>query len=620
VSIGIGIGLGVGVLSSMGATESAYLLRDTFASGSVAAGTRNADVGSETITDGSTNLSINTTQARLIVADGTTTWGDPRVEWSGDYATFGALGALIRLTGAAVTGPAIYLHSASNPTPTSAGIGASFVTPQLALVGGSATYFLSNGATRIRSIDYLFVIVKRAGGGAIVGVSGGVYGVFPLITPLWIVDTDSITTAYAGLTNNDGAWRAKSLSIVKSSVLPAALTTRYGATAAADTFTRANGNLVGSSTEVGGLTWAAPSGTPTIASNVVATGTGEVRAYVTLAALPRIVEVTVNAGASGNIWAAVFTRFDSTNQNFIMLRVEKTAWRLEQRTGASGGTSTILAQGAYTAVNGGTYRLRILDDGANLRAYINDHEVNASTSIATTFNNDKFGVGFTRASSADGSSTFDNFAAWPATITVPSELGPFTTVPVGTGAATITDAFTAADGTALSTYNAAWSTFGSGSWQINSNKARISAAATSGYAVRETSLTDHEAAVTIALPANPVSGDWFCGPIVRCVDSSNYVMARYLYQSNSPEVEITETVAGVSSIIGFVNLGAGNLAGSSTHTLKLAIKGQEVAAYHDGELVCQAYATGATGTKAGMGIDATASGQPTFDDFTVKAT
>jgi hypothetical protein len=97
-------------------------------------------------------------------------------------------------------------------------------------------------------------------------------------------------------------------------------------------------------------------------------------------------------------------------------------------------------------------------------------------------------------------------------------------------------------------------------------------------------------------------------------------MARYLYQSNSPEVEITETVAGVSSIIGFVNLGAGNLAGSSTHTLKLAIKGQEVAAYHDGELVCQAYATGATGTKAGMGIDATASGQPTFDDFTVKAT
>lgn len=605
-------------------TARIHNLSDLFRGGAVAVGTRQAvpGPGRETIIDSGGNLAIDATQQRLAVAGGTAAWNDPSLWATFDATTFGAAAVLVRLAGASNAGPALILHSAANANPTSAGMGLHFETPQWSPAGGSASYLVSKPDTRVRAIDYMLIVVRRAGGGAIVAISGGVYGVFPSATLVWLYDSDSIAaTAYVGLTNNAGAWRAKQLRDAQLSHLPAALTTRYGMAAAADTFTRADASLSGSSTEVGALTWAIfGSGGANIVSNKATTITAQwTVATVPLATVPNIIEVSVTTPASGAIWAGVVFRGDNSTNNCLIFRLEAAVWRLEKRTGASGGTGTTINQSAFSTAFSTTYRLRVIDYGTSMRLFIDGVEAQIGGVSDTTLNTQTH-CGFTRAATADNGSTFDNFAAYGA-ITLPTELGPFTAPPVGTGAATITDTFTGTDGTALATYNAAYTTFSSGSWQINSNKARMTAAATQGYAVRDTGLNDHEVSVDITLPAAPggSSPDWFIGVVARCADASNFVFARYLYQSNSPEVEVFQTVAGVATLMAFVNLGTSNLLGGTTHTLRVAVKGREVAAYHDGELVAQGFTDVTSGTKAGFGVDANTTGQPTFDNLSIKA-
>lgn len=604
----------------------AYLLRDLFTGGSVAVGTRTATPGpgSGTIIDSGGNLSIDTAQSRLIVAGGSGTWDDPSDWYPLDGATFGAVVTIIRITGVGDDGPALILHSAANVAPTAAGMGVWFDFPQFA--PDTATEYISKPATRVRSIDYMLIVVKRAGGGAIALLCGGIYGAFPNGTPAWIYDSDSIgATAYVGLTSKASAWRSSNLTVITANTLTAELLARYGVATAADTFTRANGALSGSSTEVGSLTWANSLNSFTIASNAaIGQASVESRAYVIPATQPRIIEATITTPSSGSVWAAIMFRFRASDQNFLMFRLESAKWILEQRTGAAGGTSTTVVQSGFTPSASTAYRMRVLDYGTHVRTFINDTETSLG-GVATTFNNTETGVGITQARQIDNGSTIDNFAAWPQTITLPPALGPFPTPPIGIGAALSTDAFTAADGTAITTYDAAFSTTGSGTWQINSNKARMTAAAATGYAHRDSGMTDMAVSCDVTLPstagAYPSSpfDDWFCGVMARWTDASNYLIARYLYQSDSPEVEVWQQVAGAGTLLCFVNLGAGALALGSTHALTLVAVGPEVAAYHDGELVAQGYTTLLSGTRAGIGVEAPAAGQPSFDNLVIKA-
>jgi hypothetical protein len=75
-------------------------------------------------------------------------------------------------------------------------------------------------------------------------------------------------------------------------------------------------------------------------------------------------------------------------------------------------------------------------------------------------------------------------------------------------------------------------------------------------------------------------------------------------------------------LIGFVNLGSGNLTAGSSHTMKVACFGNEVGVYHDGEHVLRARTQLTSGTYVGIGTDpdSTASGVTAFDNFTVKST
>jgi hypothetical protein len=185
------------------------------------------------------------------------------------------------------------------------------------------------------------------------------------------------------------------------------------------------------------------------------------------------------------------------------------------------------------------------------------------------------------------------------------------------------DAFTAPDGTALTAHNPAWAT-GARPWEIQSGRAQIKLADpattdTAGIATVATGGGDHEVAARITLPGTtprwPV--DWFCGLYARYLDGANLVHARYLYQDDSPEVELWEIAAGVARRMSFVNLGRGALPPGSTHTLRLQTRGGQVLVFHDDQQVLQGGAK-SRGTRVGMGASGNpgfGSGQAQWDDF-----
>jgi hypothetical protein len=242
-------------------------------------------------------------------------------------------------------------------------------------------------------------------------------------------------------------------------------------------------------------------------------------------------------------------------------------------------------------------------------------QANSTTGVANTY----AGI-----SSEAGTSTFSEMAAYPASATLPAAFGPPAEVPAGKGSALTTDAFTAADGTALATYSASW-TAHAGTWEVNTNRARMTAVG-NGYATRSTGAAgvDHEVRADILTPNTTPTypTDWYAGVFARYTDASNYVHARFLYQTNSPEVEVWQKNAGVATLIGYINLGTGNLAPNTTRNLRLAVQGAQVAAFLDGECVVQAVTTVLTGTRAGIGVDdsGTKSGQPAFDNVEVRTT
>jgi hypothetical protein len=129
------------------------------------------------------------------------------------------------------------------------------------------------------------------------------------------------------------------------------------------------------------------------------------------------------------------------------------------------------------------------------------------------------------------------------------------------------------------------------------------------------------AEATILLPSAPVLSET-SGVVVRASGPGNYIHARFLWQGGSPEIEIWETVAGVSRIINAVQLrGRYNL--GEEHNLRLAIVGREVAAYLDGDLVLQATIseeahTRLNGTQAGLIQDDIGTGGSIFLDFQAR--
>ncbi len=605
----------------LGAGARATLLRDDFV-GSYAAGAVNgtiatdkanvravADSGGQIVTS---SLALRQV-GRLNIGTGSAVWNDPALSYVASWArgTIGALTAILRLGGTSNTvGP--YLNAAQFPAaPGTNGHGLYYLYSdnQWEAFTPSGTVRLWKYTTPRQNIDYMLVVVPRPGGGAYHFISGGQFGTWPTATLLYVGDVGVSTPLYAGAAAYAVGGAFDYLQLTAAADLPAAWTDGWGLALAADTFTRVDGDLNGSTTEVGGKTWQVANGSAAIVSGqVVITAASWGTCVADAGTVPHIIECTVTTPAAGGYAFAVYFRSNADLSSSAYAYFYPTVFLIQV-------AGTTIYQTACNLSNGTTYKVRVFDFGTHIEVYLDNASMTSNSPRISSALNTQTVCGF---GSNNQAHFFDDFVCWPGTVALPVKLGTFPTVPAGIGAATVTDAFTGTDGTRLATHDAAWIDV-SDNWEIRSGKAQIITTDTAGVAVREAGTSNHEVSASITLPAYPgVEQEWHCGLVARYVDASNHLFARFIYQGGASEIEAWEYVGGVASGLFFVQLENALLAGT-THILALACQGTEYAVYLDG-LLREQGSIAVQGTKVGMMVDITSDGQPTWDDFAVKAT
>jgi hypothetical protein len=546
----------------------------------------------------------------LRILGGSNTWGDPRLV-HGPHPRNGLTGlaavvGVFRHTNAPGDGPGLTIEdtaAAQDPIPN--GIARSYPAfPPRYYAGAFVTdRYIPYSNT------YLHAIFRRPGGGYLMVVSGNQFGTWPQARIAGLsVASDDPANVYVHLTAKEilgGGTLVDRVSLHDAADVPSGALTRFGLAHFGDTFTR---GTLGTTAEEGGAVYTL-TGTPGITSNrlSVSTAWDGIR-VISLPSRVGLFQVKVVTGAANNGVSILF-RYGSSWLEFY---ADTTLCGIYN--GADG--SPLTQTGAYHLNASSTHVLSLYDDGAGVRAYIDQQDVTGY--VATVLNAANTGI----AVYLNTGSTVDEWGAWPETITLPEALGPFPSAPIATAAPVVSDSFTGTAGTALTTYSSAWETTG-GSWVLNAGGASLAAAAQTGTATRSTGSAGSNHAVSAAItlpnttPAYAVA-DWYAGVVARYA-GSNYIYARYLRQDGSNEVEVWEQYNGVSTLIGYVNLG-NVLAPGSTHTLTLAVRGGEVAAYHDGELVVQAATSHLTGTRAGIAVlDTNPNGRPVWDDFSIRA-
>jgi len=596
-----------------------YIVRDDFtdtlAAGNVNDTAATPGPGTRDVTDSADKLAL-TSNDYLSITAGTGAWNDPVIAY--DEPLTRGEGALLSVQRYRVNsqGSGVFLNPAAKPAaPGTGGYGYQLDATAGGLygaIGGSNRVIRSVEYTGKNNADHLAVIVPKPTGAYVLLAASHLHG-RDKARLLWVDEAGTDATLYAGLagytSGTQGEVYSKSIRIVPARNLPRHWLTQWGLATAYDEFTRADG-AIGTSTS--GHVWTNIRGTFEIAGNKVKpTVTGWSVAAIETGRSDGWFEIDFTLSASG--WqGVVFRAVDDENYWAFVYRVSTNIAQLYKwiNNTATGVTNTPMSLTAGT-----THRLRVLAHGTRINCYIDD------TYCVTTTSSDLQTATIAGVTSFnDITATGDNFAVWPLTVDLPYALEFPVAAPEGKGAALQTDTFTDTDGTALATHNALW-TVGAGTWEVQGNKAQQTAADAVGHVVMDAGTSDHEAEVTITMPADtPTTGDWFPTVLVRYTDANNYVFGRLLYQSNSPEIEIFERVGGVTSgLLSAVNLGAGGLAANTEYTLKVAIKGQEVAAYLDGVLRIQTTTTVTTGNYAGFGTLGANEGQAKWDDWTLRA-
>jgi hypothetical protein len=467
----------------------------------------------------------------------------------------------------------------------------------------------------LRAILYYIYVIRRPTAGAWIIVSGGIYGAGTL---LWVSDTDDISsTTYLGIPLHTGGIHLDGFQAVEFNKLSAPFRTDYGPALDYDTFTRGDNTNIGT-TEGGARTWVEIGNGVAISSNTLIPSAAQGGAIVNLGQQPRIIGWDITVPVGGGINVRIYFRCASTG-NF-----NDTCAFVTYGTDAAyyeNGVDKTVGAGTYgKLVAGQVNPIRIIDWGDRVTVWVNGL---LAMDYATTFNVDAshYYTGIFVFTTAAGFAA-DNFQAYAVSITPPSIFTAIPVAAVGSGAAIFTDTFTDTDGVVLSTHNVLWSTSGAGSWEINTNKARMTADGVTGYAVVDAGVVDHEIEFTVTTPnTEPASGadEWYCGGMVRWTDVNNFVLVRMLYTS-SGEIEITQTIGGTGVVIKFNS----NMAWvkATAYTFKIAAKGSDLCVYLAGELVMQVRVSLLTGTKCGIGTNAIggAGNRPTWDNVTVKET
>ena len=557
----------------------------------------------------------------------------------------GAVAATLRLGGDSALGgegygPALVVGQSARPNalvlPDSRSL--QFYYPQLRVSAlddprNVSRRYVSDLLTRVRAIDYTWLAVPRPGGGVWWFVSGGSqFGTWPEATLVWVDDTDDglglLTDVSAGLGNYMGELHYAGLQVLEASAVPTLLQERYGPALIYDGFDRPNATAgAGASTgrsARGHLAGIVAGGTASLAGGKLSLPAG-VTVYWDTAntgKVARVIECTVQTPATGVYDIRILFRGSggSTTTSVQWTNV------LSHRCVVTINGVAVKTSGAAAAVLGlnRTARLRVIDYGNLVRAYIDDVESTAGdTACASTAAATQTQVGVA-VGGTGGTHLIDDFTVYPATITIPSPMGglvrpPIQGPPAPTGDAWHDIAF--GTGSGLPAAFTVWS----GTWEQAAGVARMTAAAVEGIATLDARKADHSIAFTMTVPNTtptyPV--DWFCGGVLRYTDSQNYIYFRTLYQTNSVEIfEVWEVVDGVqgSDPIGKINVGTAVTPGVA-YAVTAAANGNELAFYWDGELMLQCQTAILTGNHCGIAVilgSATGSGQPTWSDVVVK--
>lgn len=470
--------------------------------------------------------------------------------------------------------------------------------------------------TTAKSIDYLTTTILRSTGSYHL-VSGGTFGTFPNATLLWVNNEGSDATLTPGINNkNTQAWMMES----KVLDLTGDFADDWGLATAADSFNR-SGNINTTAVDLkGSATWNTVTGTFT--ANGSAVTSSSVSRSVVTATTEGIYEVTMTSPAAGSFQGGLIFRYSDANNYWYFL-----GWHDRYQIGyVNGGVNNLVSQsGALSFGNNQTKRMRVIVNGNNICPFVEESKA-LFNCFTNSFNSSANQVGIY--SNTTAVMTYDDFAAWPKTVTLPTEISDFTTVPEPTSTVVVSDTFTDTNATNLTSHTmnqgSGWQT-PIATWSIDNNK--VSPGTAPAMAVTETGITDMAVSVDLDLQqAGAGTTEWFAGVLLRYEDADNYTWARFLWQSGSPEIEIWDVVNDVASTNiftppGFMN--ATNITDlvvqGDTKTMTFVAKGNQVAAYMDDQLIVQARTSRTTGTKAGLIInDNVTTPLTTFDNFTVK--
>lgn len=209
---------------------------------------------------------------------------------------------------------------------------------------------------------------------------------------------------------------------------------------------------------------------------------------------------------------------------------------------------------------------------------------------------------------------WDNVAAYPLEITLPSDFSDGMIPTIHTGGSTLAqDTFTGSNGTSLADHSAeaggAWELDGSSAWIITDNQADpVTPLVGVFHALQDPNTADAEAQVTMTIP-DPIPEDsLLTGIVFRYVDDGNYMAARLThmyYAHNADEVELLRLINdGNGEVLHKINLGAFNEAGD-VRTLKVQAYGDLIQVFLQGEPIISYYTTDddPVGTKWGLHVD-----------------
>jgi hypothetical protein len=445
------------------------------------------------------------------------------------------------------------------------------------------------------------------------------FGSYPTATLFWVNDTGSDDPVYVGLNNKNGS--GDTISSLRVRDFSGDFASQYGLAEAADTFSRADNSDLGS-TEVGSLDWT-NSGMEISGNQLTNLGTDGVYAEFDPSVNEGIWEMTFTTPSTSMGWVAMYFRYKDSN-NWWRVRCNSSQYWLEKSVGGS--YSLVDTTGAFNCATNTTYRLVIRAHGSVINAYFNssnpmftDAGIVDSSLLGTS------GATGVRIEFGSGNpSVVDNVAVYPKTISLPADAENFPTVPSSGTTTLISDSFTDGDATSLDTHSPETNIPGGswiehvGDWSINSNS--VTPSSVPAYTTIETGQTDMSLSADFNLgngPSNP--SDWFNNLVGIWIDSNNYMVARFLWQEASPEIEFWDAVDGSTANFCATSL-VGDVLENTTYNMEMNIVGKKVGIYLDGKLVLECFTSNLTGTRAGIGVDSLGLSTNSVDNFVVKTT